>query len=107
MFQVPWHGPCSQGWSCSQGTRQSPFDVSTDHLNHGFDAKKDRLLPLVHFRGKEAASSALSGTTFGITGAERFPFAMQNRNCIHRDGRQLFPTKPAVQSLSRSMMELR
>lgn len=106
---ISWpHPPTAGLCPAGQGTRQSHFDVSRDHLNHRFDAtKQDRLLQLVHFHGKEAVSSALPGTTkFGITAAKGGPFAMQHSSCIHRDGRQLIPTKPAVQSLSGSMMEL-
>jgi len=72
-------------------------DVSTDYLNHRFDATRwDRLLQSVHSCGKEAAlvCSALPGIVkFGITAAKWLPFAMQNSSCIHRDGRPLCPTK--------------
>lgn len=110
-FQVPFHGPILPQLACVlQGRVQASlilmFPLIT--LSYSFDAtKQDRLLQVVHFHGKEAVSSSLPGTTkFGITAAKGFPFAMQNSSCIHRDGRQLIPIKPAVQSLSRSMMEL-
>lgn len=86
--------PSSQGWpvSCSPGTSATKYD---------------RPLQLVHFHGKEAASSALPGIAkLDRTAAKGFPFAMQNRSCILREGKQLIPTKPVVQSLSRSGMEL-
>lgn len=106
---MSWSHPPRAGLCpAAQGTKQSPCNVSTDHLNHSFDATmEDRLLHLAHLHGKETASSALPGTAkSGITAAKWFHFAMQNSSCIHRDERQLIPIKLAVQSLSRSMMEI-